>query len=346
VAASVAPAFARFGGPASDYLVFGEGSSPREKLILADAANDRWAVLATTVVEGADPVLTPDGRWFEYTDWTATGQFDSLEHSTTTSVTRSLPHSHLNDQSHVFASPAAGGFVIASALRGPDDALVRIDPNGHRTILVATPGVNELDPALSPDGKCVAFIHEDGRKRLPHDLAWRDTVYVIRSNGTDEHAVSDGSLIDDAEDPTWMPGGTRIAYDVTNQLHYSRPSEIWSVALDGRDTHREFPGFQPDWSADGTRVAFVRSIAGHNTVFVANADGSDPHVVVASSSDQIEPRWAPIPTGAAGAAGAAGGPEPIAPADVPTTPALIDWRTCGTMVACDHALPAATRPAA
>ncbi len=58
-------------------------------------------------------------------------------------------------------------------------------------------------------------------------------------------------------------------------------SEIYTIKSDGtglhRLTHLPFNAFRPDWSPDGTRIAFSREF--DEGVYVMNADGSDLHQV-------------------------------------------------------------------
>jgi sulfatase modifying factor 1 len=51
----------------------------------------------------------------------------------------------------------------------------------------------------------------------------------------------------------------------------------------------------PDWSPDGSRIAFCSTIAGHWAIYVANADGSDAQCLTASgtASDEYAPSWSP-----------------------------------------------------
>lgn len=80
--------------------------------------------------------------------------------------------------------------------------------------------------------------------------------------------------------------------------------EIWSMAGDGSGLRRltrdvDHNDYAPALSHDGTRIAWERDVetAGHNVVakeiWVMNADGSDPHAVVANGSFNESPCWGP-----------------------------------------------------
>jgi Tol biopolymer transport system component len=53
------------------------------------------------------------------------------------------------------------------------------------------------------------------------------------------------------------------------------------------------PGFQPDWSPDGSRIVFG-SLDGHDgEVFVMNADGSDLIRLTRNRFEETLPAWSP-----------------------------------------------------
>ena len=77
--------------------------------------------------------------------------------------------------------------------------------------------------------------------------------------------------------------------------------EIYRIAGNGLDARRlttdpEYADLAPALSHDGSRIAWEREIAGPGGVsevelWVMNADGSDPHVVVRNGSENRSPSW-------------------------------------------------------
>jgi Tol biopolymer transport system component len=134
-------------------------------------------------------------------------------------------------------------------------------------------------PALSPDGKMVAF-----------DFTVYDTpfaIWIVNSNGTGLKKVS---TADDA-DPSWSPDGRGIAFVRYNDLK-DRP-EIWLMNSDGSSEAFLIDGFAPSWAAHG-KIAFIRKDAsGNNDVWTINADKTGPTKVTNTLENEIDVSWSP-----------------------------------------------------
>jgi TolB protein len=91
----------------------------------------------------------------------------------------------------------------------------------------------------------------------------------------------------------------RIAFlrfvETTGQL------QLFSVNPDGSDTQQltDFPDHfaeGPDWSADGTKIAFDSDLAGNVHIFSINADGSGLTQITSGSGFEGFPSWSPDAT--------------------------------------------------
>jgi Tol biopolymer transport system component len=100
-------------------------------------------------------------------------------------------------------------------------------------------------------------------------------IFTVASDGTDDRQLT---FVGRNEYPAWSKDGTKLAFTSTR----SGAPEIWTMNPDGSDqrqiTHR-MPGgsFTPDWSYDGTRIAYsFADFSGNGTpeVWVMNADGT------------------------------------------------------------------------
>jgi Tol biopolymer transport system component len=121
-------------------------------------------------------------------------------------------------------------------------ATVRQDGTGLRLLPQLTDGDGE--PAWSPDGRRLAFI---GTRNCLYCGGW---LHTVRSDGTGLRRVINRW----AGSPTWSATGTLAFLNRSDR-------GLYSVRPDGSRLRRLFGrywgwGNQPDWSPDGSRIAF------------------------------------------------------------------------------------------
>jgi Tol biopolymer transport system component len=121
------------------------------------------------------------------------------------------------------------------------------------------------------------------------------TIYSMRADGSDIRVLDRGP---GDENPSWSPNGEWIAFD-------SRRAGSWDIYVIGADgknlrrlTHLEGPAWEPVWSPDGRRIAFVLGIPGthRDEIYVMNADGSNVRRLTHEAgffTYSASPAWSP-----------------------------------------------------
>ena len=201
--------------------------------------------------------------------------------------------------------------------------------SGARVSRISPQGSLDIDPAVSRDGKRIAY------SGAPPNGDW--DIYVMNADGTNRIQLTSSRGSDNR--PTWSPDGNRIAFaserDLTSSQIYvmnadgtgvarltgpvgSHGSPEWSpdgkLILFDRDAHGwENKGIfvmnsdgsnvrqltsghfekYPSWSPDGTRIAFVRETPGGRELFVMNADGSGAKQLTSGIASVSDPTWSP-----------------------------------------------------
>lgn len=197
--------------------------------------------------------------------------------------------------SHSDGAPDSAGIYTVGAADG----------RGIRRV-TSVPGGEDEPGSYSPDGKRLEFA------RFVNDSPVG--LYVVKLNGGGLKRITPaGALIDGDRFGDWSPRGNDIIF-----AQHATPdvrNSIWVVHANGRGLHEihfdvpcggdradplSFGCFDPTWSPDGKKLAFIVNQPGGEgeSVYTANADGTHTRRITHGGSEY--PDWgtrpAPRPT--------------------------------------------------
>ena len=189
----------------------------------------------------------------------------------------------------------------------------------------------ESHPAVSPNGRLLAYVSESGGNAdiyLLH-VNGRNSLNITEGSSEADTSPSfspDGSLIafrsersgggifvmgttgesvrrlsDRGHDPSWSPDGRRIVVSteqVRDPLTRQSTSELWTIVVATGEMQRLYAGdaIQPAWSPVGGRIAFwrVEGNAGQRDLATIDADGlEEPVPVTTDVPVDWNPVWSP-----------------------------------------------------
>jgi Tol biopolymer transport system component len=180
---------------------------------------------------------------------------------------------------------------------------IKADGTGLRPLTSRRSTVHE--PAWSPDGRQLAFVTER-------------SLFVVRSDGSGVRRlfrIGAGSV----GGPSWSPDGRWIAFGIVED-EFCGSGSIMVIGRGGRGLRNVTVGSgceslivtpgeggdnvdandsDPDWSPDGTRIAFTRLVwlcerCDQEEVFSSDAEGNDVRWVTTDTSfSASNPSWSP-----------------------------------------------------
>jgi len=195
------------------------------------------------------------------------------------------------EESHPSLLPDGSGVVYAGRGPGGKTNIFLLQAGQSRPenlSLAGCPANRECEdqqPALSPDGKSIAFHFEGG-------------LYVMEKNGANRRLVAP----DPAFDPAWSPDSRSLVYATeairTPELRAQQASLLFVTSPDGTSSPRRLnnveDGVQPVWSPAGDRIAYWSTIAGRRDLFTIDTGGTAQPVRLTDDNFlEWSPAWSP-----------------------------------------------------
>jgi Tol biopolymer transport system component len=115
-------------------------------------------------------------------------------------------------------------------------------------------------------------------------------IFTVALDGREVTQLTDDDSVKD--DPMWSATKKLVFWskrDGTEQIYTldpGRPGSAWT-----RLTEDGVRSVDPEWSPDGSKIAFTRGSPEHSSIWVMNADGSGARAVTTGGQDDMDPAW-------------------------------------------------------
>jgi Tol biopolymer transport system component/serine/threonine protein kinase len=186
-------------------------------------------------------------------------------------------------------SSSGDEFLYASPSDGDWDLYFQVIGTPSPVNLTSDSEVNDTQPALSPDGRRIAFRSErDG-----------GGIFLIDRMAAAGEPLQ--KIIERGYNPAWSPTGNAVVVATEGVLEspFRREmlSDLWLVDLAAGESRILMAGdaVQPAWSPNGNRIAYwaIERSTGQADIWTVAADGSDPLQVTTDAGTDWSPAWSP-----------------------------------------------------
>jgi len=157
-----------------------------------------------------------------------------------------------------------------------------------RRFRLAVPVVGLVLLASAFGSTAATMSNAPWRILLTSDRAGDSEIYRVNADGSGARRLTHSPGFDGFA--TWSPDGTKILYHSQDR----RTGRVGGVVMDAAGGHKRWLPANGSWSPDGRRIVFGSNRDGNGEIYVMNADGTAPRIVVAMpSSNEDGPEWSP-----------------------------------------------------
>jgi eukaryotic-like serine/threonine-protein kinase len=185
---------------------------------------------------------------------------------------------------------------VAAELKRARDRMRESARRFPRLVQVTSARAIEQFPALSPDGRQLVFSREIGRVRK---------LILSEPAESSERQLTRGAF-DDIQ-AAWSPDGRSLLFvraaeagklvEASDVFGRYVGGNLWLLDPEsGKETRLIDEAFNPDWSPDGTRIAFDASWSGPRRIWLADGRGRNAQQLTSDDSEasvHLRPRWSP-----------------------------------------------------
>jgi TolB protein len=177
------------------------------------------------------------------------------------------------------AFPGSNGRIFFDTGGGGEPRrIASVDPQGGERNRVT----NGIEPAVSPDGKRIAFVQGG-------DL------YTADRTGGDEVRVTKTDAVE--RTPSFSPSGNKLVF--ATDFHEGQSGDIFTIGVDGKDRTRlrasDRADFTPSYSPNGNKIVFATALRlpASTQIVKMDADGSNLDLLTFEKTLSEQPTWSP-----------------------------------------------------
>jgi Tol biopolymer transport system component len=165
----------------------------------------------------------------------------------------------------------------------------KMNADGSNQTLVDPNWYIPWQPVFSPHADRIAYVGVD---------CYDGSANISIANADGSNPVWVTGILTYTYGLDWSPVGERLVYSELVHEQNSQYYRICSINTDGTDrvvltTRAQGLNFDPVWSPDGSKIAFVSGRDGNSEIYTMNSDGSNPARITNSTSSDVGPTWSP-----------------------------------------------------